>query len=157
MSPLFCDTALAARIELAETQLIAAWNDTTRRRRGDSAGFAIPVAGGVASYAEPDSPINKIAGLGFAGPPDPAALETVERAFANVGAPVQVEVASLADPALLDLLAGRGYRLLSFENVLGRALGGAVERVTPPGADVHVRGEDEFDAWLDLIVEASLR
>src|SRR5689334_4727609 len=106
MSPLFCDTALAARVERAEAQLIAAWNDTTRRRRGGSAGFAIPIAGGVASYAEPDSPINKVAGLGFAGRPDPAEFDTIERAFAAYDAPVPVEIASLADPALLDLLAG---------------------------------------------------
>jgi hypothetical protein len=58
----------------------------------------IPVAGGVASYAEPDSPINKVAGLGFAGLPDPTVLDTVDRAFAARGAPVQAEVASLADP-----------------------------------------------------------
>src|SRR5689334_5059475 len=151
MSPLFCDTALAARIELAETQLIAAWNDTTRRRRGDSAGFAIPVAGGVASYAEPDSPINKVAGLGFAGRPEPSDFDKIEQAYAERGAPVQAEVASLADPAVLEVLAARGYRLVSFENVLGRALGSAVEPIAPPGIEVHPCGEDEFDAWLEVV------
>jgi GNAT superfamily N-acetyltransferase len=156
MSPLFCDTALAARVERAETQLIAAWNDTTRRRRGGSAGFAIPIAGGVASYAEPDSPINKVAGLGFAGRPDPAEFDTIERAFAAHDAPVQVEIASLADPALLDVLAGRGYRLASFENVLGRGLAGPVERVAPPGIEVRPSGAGEFDAWVTVVVDATL-
>jgi hypothetical protein len=80
-TPLFCDTALAARIEQAEAWIIAEWNAATRRRRSDSAGFAISLAGGVASYAEPDSPINKIAGLGFAGPPDPADLALLGRAW----------------------------------------------------------------------------
>ncbi len=154
---MFCDTALAARIECAEVQLITQWNDATRRRRGDPAGFAIPIAGGVASYAEPESPINKVAGLGFAGLPDLADLDTVERAFADRSAPVNVEVASLADPALLELLAGRGYRLLSVENVLGRALGGLVDRLAPPGIEVHPSGEEEFAAWMDVVVEASLR
>lgn len=155
-TPLSCDTALAARVERAEVQLIAAWNDASRRRRGNPGAFATPIAGGVASYAEPDSPINKVAGLGFAGPPDPAALDRIERAFAHEGVPVQVEVASLADPALLHLLAGRGYQLLSFENVLGRALGDAVEQVAPPGVEVHRSGDDEFDTWLTVVVEASL-
>src|SRR5689334_3623227 len=91
-TPLFCDIVLAGRIERAEAQLIAAWNDATRRRRGASASFAIPIAGGVASYAEPDSPINKVAGLGFAGRPEPADLETIERAFADRDVPVQAEV-----------------------------------------------------------------
>ena len=156
MTPLFCDTALAARIERAESQLIAEWNDATRRRLGDPAAFAIPIAGGVASYAEPDSPINKVAGLGFAGLPDPADLDTVERAFADHSAPVNVEVASLADPALLELLAGRGYRLVSVENVLGRALGGLVDRPAPPGIAVRTSGDEEFDVWVDVVVEASL-
>jgi GNAT superfamily N-acetyltransferase len=153
---LFCDIPLAARIERAEVELITAWNDATQRRRGGTACFAIPIAGGVASYAEPDSPINKVAGLGFAGPPTPADLDTIERAYAERGAPVQAEVASLADPALLELLAGRGYRLVSFENVLGRALGGPVEPVAPPGIEVHPSGDGEFDAWVEVVVEASL-
>ena len=154
--PLFCDIPLAARIERAEAELIAVWNETVRRRRGASASFAIPIAGGVASYAEPDSPINKVAGLGFAGRPEPADLEKIEQAYAECGAPVQAEVASLADPALLEVLAGRGYRLVSFENVLGRALGGAVEPVAPPGIEVHPCGEDEFDAWIEVVVEATM-
>ncbi len=36
-TPLFCDTALAARIERAEAELIAAWNAATRRRLGHAA------------------------------------------------------------------------------------------------------------------------
>jgi ribosomal protein S18 acetylase RimI-like enzyme len=154
-SPLFCDTTLAGRIERSEAQFITAYSDAARRRR-DLAGFAIPIAGGVASYAEPDSPLNKVAGLGFAGRPGPADLDAIEQAFAARDAPVQVEVSSLADPALLELLAERGYRLVSFENVLGRALAGAVEKAAPPGVDIQPSGDDEFDTWLDVVVEASL-
>jgi len=155
-APLFCDIALAGRIERAEAELIAGCGAAAQRRRGDAAGFAMPIGGGVASFAEPDSPLNKVAGLGFAGRPDPAALDAIEHAFAVRGATVQAEVASLADPALLELLAGRGYRLASFENVLGRALGGPVEPVAPPGVEVRPSGDDDFDAWLDVVVEASL-
>jgi GNAT superfamily N-acetyltransferase len=97
-----------------------------------------------------------VAGLGFGGLPEPAELDAIERRYADRGAPVQAEVASLADPRLLELLAGRGYRLVSFENVLGRALGGAVERVDPPGVDVRRSGDDEFDTWLDVVVDGSL-
>ena len=152
--PLFCDMTLAGRIERAEAQLIAACSNAARHR--DRTGFAIPIAGGVASYAGSDSPLNKVAGLGFAGLPDPAELDAIEHAFAARGAPVQVEVAGLADPALLELLAGRGYRLVSFENVLGRALGSVVEQVAPPGVEVRPSRDDEFDTWVDVVVEASL-
>jgi len=154
--PLFCDVALAARIERAEAQLITAWNDIVRLRREDATSFAIPVGGGVASYGEPDSPINKVAGLGFAELPDQADFEKIEHAYAERGAPVHAEVAGLADPALLDLLAGRGYRLVSFENVLGRVLGDAVEPVAPPGIEVRPSGDEELDTWVAVDVEASL-
>nr|MDT0666631.1 GNAT family N-acetyltransferase [Micromonospora sp. DSM 115978] len=66
-SPLFCGTDLAERIERVEAQLIAKGNEAASRRRADGVSFLIPVAGGVASFAEPDSPLNKVAGLGFGG------------------------------------------------------------------------------------------
>ena len=105
--PLFCDTALARRIEQAEAQLITAASQAARRRAGP-AGFIIPIAGGVASFAEPGSPYNKVAGLGFGGMPSTPGLEEIERAFTARGAPVHVELAHLADPAVGALLTARG-------------------------------------------------
>ena len=71
--PLFCDTAMAWRIERAEAQFIAEASEAAHRRRADEAGFVIPVAGGVAGFAEAGSPYNKVTGLGFGGVPGPAA------------------------------------------------------------------------------------
>ena len=116
----------------------------------------IPVAGGVASFAGEGSPYNKVAGLGFGGVPDSAALDEIEKAFADFGSPVQIELAHLADPAIGAVLAGRGYRLESFENVLGRALAGGSERVMPPGVEVRPSGEEEFETWLDVVAEGSV-
>jgi GNAT superfamily N-acetyltransferase len=154
--PLFCDTALAGRIERAEAQLIAKASEAARRRGADAGGFVIPIAGGVASFAGEDSPFNKVAGLGFGGTPGAAALDEIERAFAACGAPVQVELAHLADPDIGAFLTGRGYRLVSFETVLGRALTAEPERVTPPGIEVRPSGDDELEAWLDVVVDAGL-
>jgi GNAT superfamily N-acetyltransferase len=126
------------------------------RRRAGAAGFVIPVAGGVASFAGEGSPYNKVAGLGFGGVPDPAALDEIEKAFADRGSPVQVELAHLADPATGALLAGRGYRLEAFENVLGRALTGEPERVMPPGVEVRPSGAEESGTWLDVVAEGSV-
>lgn len=116
-------------------------------------GFVIPIAGGVASFAEEGSPLNKVAGLGFGGVPSAAALDEIERAFTACGAPVQIELAHLVDPAIGAVLTERGYRLVSFENVLGLALTGEPERVTPPGVEVRRSGEDEFDQWLDVVAD----
>jgi len=151
--PLFCDIALAERIERVDAQLIAKASAAARRRRADGAGFVIPIAGGFASFAEHGSPFNKVAGLGFCGLPSAFELDRIEQAFAACGSPVQVELANLGDPAIGTLLTERGFRLVSFENVLGRALAGESERVTPPGVEVRRSGNDDFDAWLDVVAD----
>jgi ribosomal protein S18 acetylase RimI-like enzyme len=151
--PLFCGTALAERIERAEAQLMAAATEAAAHRNAEGRGFVIPIAGGVACFAEPNSPFNKVAGLGFDGVPSGAALDEIERAYAACDAAVQVELAHLTDPELAGVLTGRGYQLVSFENVLGRPLTGAPDRVTPPGVEIRPSGDDEFDAWTDVIVD----
>jgi GNAT superfamily N-acetyltransferase len=150
---LFCDTALAERIERVEAELMARVSEAAARRRPEAAGFAIPVAGGVATFAAEDSPFNKVAGLGFGGVPSAAALDEIERAFAARGAAVQIELAELADPAIGALLTERGYRLVAFENVLGRALDGDVEHVTALGVEVRRSGDDELDQWVEVVVD----
>jgi GNAT superfamily N-acetyltransferase len=153
--PLFCDTALAGRIERVEAQLIARCSEAARHR-ARSDGFVIPIAGGVASFAEEGSPFNKVAGLGFGGAPDPAALDEIEEAFATRGSTVQIELAHLADPGIGVALSARGYQLESFENVLGRALAGLTERVIPAGIEVRPSGAEEFGTWLDVVAEGSV-
>ena len=143
---------MAWRVERAEAQFIAEASEAARRRRADDAGFVIPVAGGVASFAEAGSPYNKVAGLGFGGVPSPATLDEIERAYAALGAPVTVELPHLADPVIGGLLTGRGYRLILFDNVLGLVLPGDPERVTPPGVEVRPSGEEEFEFWLDIVL-----
>jgi GNAT superfamily N-acetyltransferase len=150
--PLFCDTALAARIERAEARLIAEAAEAARRGSA-AAGFVKPIAGGVASFAGPGSPFNKVAGLGFGGVPSAAALDEVEDAFAARGAPVQIELAHLGDPAIGVLLSERGYALTSFENVLGRAIDEAPRQATPSGIEIRASGEEEFDAWLAVVAD----
>ena len=151
--PLFCDTALAERVERVEAQLIARASRAAHRRQSAGDGFVIPIAGAVATFAEPDSPFNKVAGLGFAGEPSTSDLDEIEQAFAARGADVQIELSHLGDPRIGALLTDRGYRLTSFENVLGLALDGEIESVTPRGVEVRPSGEDEFDAWLDVVAD----
>jgi GNAT superfamily N-acetyltransferase len=150
---LFCDATLARRIERAEVDLVSAANDAAGRRGADA--FLSPVAGGVASFADAGSPYNKVTGLGFDGVPDPEELGAIEGAFAARGAPAQVELAHLADPAIGETLTARGYRLESFENVLGRSLDGSEAALSLPEIDVRPSPEDEFDNWLSVVADAA--
>ena len=151
--PLFCDTALARRIELAEAQLIARASEAARRRAG-TAGFVFPIAGGMASFAEDGSPFNKVAGLGFAAVPgrfqfrpDRAGLRRQRRAGAGRA------VLSCRPRDRCPALPGRGYRLESFENVLGYALTGESPRGMPPGLEVGPSGEEEFTTRVGVVAE----
>ena len=148
---LFADIALAARIELAECRLLADCGAAAARRRPDSRAFVQEIADGVATYTGPDSPFNKLAGLGFGDAVDEEDLAHVERAFVERGAAVQAEVASLADPSVSALLTGRGYVLQNFENVLGLRLPPADLPAGGDGIDVSIGDETQHDAWLDVI------
>jgi hypothetical protein len=150
--PLFCDTELASRIERAETWLMVAATDAAERRGART--FALPIAGGNATYAGPDSPYNKVSGLGFDSVPDGGTLDEVEDAFAAVGAPVQIELAQVADPAIGELLTKRGYHLASFENVLGLSLDTAPEPFAGAGVEIRRSGDDEIDDWLEVQADA---
>jgi GNAT superfamily N-acetyltransferase len=147
-TPLFCDVALARRVERAEAALM-------RAAAGRHDGFVIPLAGGVATFAADGSPLNKVAGLGFDGPPAPVDLDRVERAFAERGSPVQVELAHLAGHGVAGLLSERGYRLASFENVLGRRTVAGPVPDPPPGVRVAPAGAGEVAAWLRAVVDAA--
>ncbi|MEU3853978.1 GNAT family N-acetyltransferase [Streptomyces sp. NPDC029554] len=151
--PLFCDIGLAERIERAEVQLITKGSAAAHRRNGDGGGFLKPLAGGVAAFAEHASPLNKVAGLGFGGMPDDGLLDEVEQAFADRGAPVQVELAHVADPAIGAALTERGYRLTSYENVLGFPLSAVHERFAPEGVEIRPSGEEEFEDWLEVVAD----
>jgi len=155
--PVFCDVALAGRIERAEADLVARASRAARHRLGDPAGFVISVAGGIASFAEEGSPFNKVAGLGFSGVPSAGALEEIEDAFAVLGSPVQIELAHLGDPQIGKVLTERGYLLIGFENVLGVALAFGPGRIAPSGIEVRASGDDQFEAWLRLITEGFSR
>jgi GNAT superfamily N-acetyltransferase len=148
----FCSVESAERIERVETQLITAATEAAGQRAGTTP-FVIPISGGAACYAEDGSPMNKVVGLGFGGTPSDDALEEIERAFAARATPTQVELATLADPAIGTALTNRGYQLVSFENVLGRSLDGEMQPVTAPGVEVRPANLDEFEAWLEVVID----
>ncbi|MGW6726268.1 GNAT family N-acetyltransferase [Nocardia sp. NPDC055029] len=147
---MFCGVQLAARVERLEVDAIAG---ATRVATGrGSGGFVREFGGGAACFAEVGSPLNKVAGVGFGGVPSAGEWAEVEAAYAAVGVPVQVELAQLADPRIGAELTGRGYRLMSFENVLGMDLAG--RRWAGP-TEVEVRRDegDGLDRWLDVVVD----
>lgn len=146
---LFCGIELARRIERAEADLIGAATRAAAHR--GAPGVTLPIAGGLACYADAGSPMNKVVGLGFDGLPDADVLADIERTFAEHRAAVAMELCTLADPDIASLLCDRGYRLVGFENVLGCALPVAANDAAAP--HVWRAAEGEAQAWLDVIVD----
>jgi ribosomal protein S18 acetylase RimI-like enzyme len=150
---LFAGTEIAARIESVERSLIQAGGEAAAGREPAGRVVALPIGSGLAVWAGPDSPLNKIAGLGFAGTFEDRELEAVERAFGERGAPVQFEISTLADPGVWERLSRRGYVLRGFENVLALSLvpGRAVRLAE--GVEVCELSASDFDGWLSVVVE----
>lgn len=151
---LFASQDLAARIERAECGLLQDSVRAVAELRPERGATTLPLAGGVASYSGDGSPLNKVAGLGFGGALREGDLEAVERFYRDRGSPVQVELSSLADPDIAPLLTRRGYRLMAFENVLGRDLH-TEAHVSRSGADsivVETTSDASFELWLDTLV-----
>jgi ribosomal protein S18 acetylase RimI-like enzyme len=147
---MFASTALGRRIERAEARLSASLGRTVIAGERAAQAFVRELAGGVAVYTGPASPMNKMIGVGFDGTPSDEELRAVENDFRERSAPLQAEVATLADPALVAELTRRGYILQNFENVLGRPI---VSADAAAAGDSPIRIDamqaHEHAAWLD--------
>ncbi len=149
---MFASVELAKRIEAAEAEMVAECARVMAARPG-SAAFERQIDGGIACFCGADSPLTKAVGLGFGELPAPQALDSLEAEFFSHGAGVQVELCSLAPTPLAELLTRRGYALVGFENVLGRALGPA-EVAQPSAIAIEPAQDAELEAWIEVLVEA---
>jgi len=147
----FTTASLASRIERAETGLIMEGVRAAARRVPVGRMILRELNGGVAAYVEPEAPFNKVAGLGFQGVPDDEVLDALERDFADRHAPLQFEISTLGDPALVRTLTRRGYELVGFENVLGFPLHPGSRFDPVPGVEVARASADESARWLDVV------
>ena len=156
---LTASTTLAARIERAECDTVLAFAAQLQARGTDV--LIHEIGGASAVFAGEGQPINKLAGLGFAGGVDEGSLAALERAFDARSADLRVELATLADPAVGVLLTRRGYELVGYENVLGLPLGDDIvrglsrEKETDAGRGVIVSRAtaDDTRAWIDTVAD----
>lgn len=147
MTP-FADRELAARLErLCAAEMTRFVHAATEVDPGGSAS-ALRVAGGVAAYLGPESPLNQAFGLGFDGAVPAEAIEALEEFYRGKGARPLIGVCPLAHPSLSEALAARGWVVDGFENVLYRELGHVP--ATEVASSVEIRevvGEEERDLW----------
>ncbi|WP_433199130.1 GNAT family N-acetyltransferase [Nocardia sp. CA-107356] len=150
---LFAGQDLAARVEHAERTLIEEGARAAAHRLPREQVLLHPIGSGVAVWAGAGSPLDKVVGVGMGGAFDDAELDAVEQAFAERGAPVQFEVSTLADPAVVECLTRRGYVLFGFENVLGLRLDPDRQAQVADGVQIRDVGHEEFDTWVNVVVD----
>lgn len=120
---MFTDLNLARRLEEAESFAAEACARALSRR-DPAADVAIEdVAGGRSVFMGVGSPLTESKAIGLHGPVTEADLDRMEAVFFSRGDASRVVVCPLADPSLIDGLAGRGYRLAGFEDILALPLG----------------------------------
>lgn len=153
----FTPADLARRVERAERTILLGAANAVLARRPDQPVGILELAGGAAVFTEPGSPLNKLSGLGFpegddSGIPTHDQLQEVEDMYFAGGIRSQVEVSSLADPAVLTILAERGYHFVGTENVSGLHLDPESPRNSNP--DIRIQHGDDvaFETWLDAMV-----
>jgi len=113
----------------------------------------LPLGSGLSVWAGAGSPLDKVVGVGMDGDFADAELDEVEQAFADRDTPVQFEVSTLADPAVVDRLTRRGYVLVGFENVLGLRLDPDRRAQVADGVEIHDVGQADFDTWSSVVVD----
>ena len=162
---MFASTALGARIEAAEARLTASIGDHFLVTRPDLRVVVHHLGSGVAVFAGPSSPMNKMIGVGFEEasapltrlmPPTDDELTSIENAFRERNEPLQAEVSALATPEFVARLSARGYQLKGFENVHGRGISVAGDSRPHSPIDITLMRDDERDLWVDASITSFL-
>ena len=152
---IFCDPALAARIDRAEARMCAEFAHLVGSRSPGARVTTMPLAGGLAVYAGPGAPMNKLIGVGLGDALDAGVLADVEAEWESRREPVRVELSTLDDGAAARMLTARGYRLLGFENVLGRRIeaSDAVDAGVAV-AEILTIGDEDLERWIQIMLDA---
>jgi GNAT superfamily N-acetyltransferase len=148
--PLHVTGALAQRVERVSIEFCAAAGAV-----GTRAGVAsLEAGGGRALFGVPDSPLNKVLGLGVGASVSDADLDAIEAFYASHRAPAQVELCPHATSDLASRLSARGFMLQGFENQLARTMDSDDVQL-PAGGSLRVAraSSEEDDLWVDVVAE----
>jgi hypothetical protein len=150
----FADVALARRLERAEGLANARCVEARARVSPEMGASWIEVAGALAMFDGPNSPITQTFGLGLFDAVSEADLATVEDFFSARGAPAHHEVSPVAGPPIVTLLTGRGYEPFEFTSVMYRPIGERnLDTPTNPSLQVRAVAASEADLWARTAAE----
>jgi len=140
---------LAVRIEREDALNAAGAARAHLRLYPDSRAEVLDMAGGAAAFTTPESPLTHLVGAGMYGPVTAADIDAVETFYRERGCPsVNIDVCPHSHESLAEVLAGRGYWIAEFNNVLARRIGPADQWP----ADTRVTRTHDLGLWSTTVM-----
>jgi GNAT superfamily N-acetyltransferase len=144
----FIDLAFARRVEMAEANAARNCADALTRLHPQFPVVCETIAGGIALFAGPDSPVTQAIGVGLHGEVSDADLDHLTEFFHTRGAPAAAEICPLVDMSLYSRLAARGYQLIEVSDMLYLPMSDAkISSELPPGITVRIAEPHELKLW----------
>ncbi|MGE3467557.1 MAG: GNAT family N-acetyltransferase [Pyrinomonadaceae bacterium] len=146
---IYSDLTLSQKLERTEARTNADFVETRVRLDPACGAGWIEVGGAYAMFDGVESPLTQTFGLGIFEATTTEHLDEMEMFFQGSGAPVFHEVSPMADPSLMALLSGRGYRPIELTSVMYRELGAQPVDRRPRDARLSTRvvQPNEVDLW----------
>jgi ribosomal protein S18 acetylase RimI-like enzyme len=134
----FVDKAFARRLESCEEMPQVMYARLLQKTRPEIGAAEEEICGGHMIFAGLGSPIGRATGVGLDRPFTAADLDRVEQFYLAHKAPSQVDLCSMHEPAVFELVKERGYGIAELNNVLFRRLV-SEEKFPPPPAGCEIR------------------
>jgi GNAT superfamily N-acetyltransferase len=144
------DRALARRIECSVVRDLERYGAACARLDSSLSVASAHLAGGLALFVAPGSPVNMVFGAGLDGPVAGAEVESMEAFYGKRGELAAISLSPLADETLVAALGLRGWVLADFESVLVRRLGPDAPRLPDVLADITIATAESTEqrrAW----------
>jgi GNAT superfamily N-acetyltransferase len=135
----FIDKAFARRLESCEEMPQVLYARVFRETRPEMGAAEEEICGGHMVFAGLGSPIGRATGVGFHQPLTAEYLDCIEQFYRGRGAPSQVDLTPLHEPAVFELFKERGYALAELNNVLYRQLDDSDEDFVPAVNEYEIR------------------
>lgn len=140
----FTDRAFARRLESCEEMPQVLYARAFQKTRPDIGAAEEQICGGHMVFAGLGSPIGRATGAGLDRPFTAADLDVIEQFYRRHGAPSQVDLTPMHEPAVFELFKERGYAMAELNNVLFRKLEPETDSVAAPaGFDIRISPADE--------------
>jgi GNAT superfamily N-acetyltransferase len=118
----FIDKALARRLESCEELPQVLYARVFLKMRPEIGAAEEEICGGHMVFAGLGSPIGRATGVGLDQPLTASDLDRIETFYRERGAPSQVDLTPMHEPAVFEMFKDRGYSIAELNNVLYRKL-----------------------------------